>query len=74
MFTWLGSAHSRPPNGVEGGTRPRPSCAVDPCGENGEFHSFAYEGPMFGRPVRIEAGELRVVEGFVFADLVAGGG
>jgi uncharacterized protein (TIGR00290 family) len=48
--------------------------AVDPCGENGEFHSFAYEGPMFGRPVRIEAGELRVVEGFVFADLVAGGG
>ena len=27
--------------------------SVDPCGENGEFHSFAYAGPMFGRPVAI---------------------
>jgi len=43
---------------------------VDPCGENGEFHSFAYEGPMFRRPVEVEAGELREAEGFVFADLV----
>lgn len=47
---------------------------VDPCGENGEFHTFAYEGPMFERPVPIELGtstESRIVErdGFWFADL-----
>ena len=43
---------------------------VDPCGEKGEFHSFAYDGPMFARPVPVEAGELRVVDQFVFADLL----
>jgi uncharacterized protein (TIGR00290 family) len=31
--------------------------AVDPCGENGEFHSFAFAGPIFQRPLRIEVGE-----------------
>lgn len=30
---------------------------VDPCGENGEFHSFAYEGPIFKSPIRFELGE-----------------
>jgi len=44
--------------------------AVDPCGERGEFHSFAYDGPMFGRPVPIEGGELVTRDGFVFADLL----
>jgi uncharacterized protein (TIGR00290 family) len=43
---------------------------VDPCGERGEFHSFAYDGPMFARPVGIQAGEVVEREGFVFADLV----
>lgn len=31
---------------------------VDPCGENGEFHSFAFEGPIFKYPLQIEAGEV----------------
>jgi uncharacterized protein (TIGR00290 family) len=44
---------------------------VDPCGENGEFHSFAYAGPMFDRPIAIRGGEVVERDGFVFADLVA---
>jgi len=43
--------------------------AVDPCGENGEFHSFVYGGPMFREPLAIESGEIRDVNGFVYADL-----
>jgi uncharacterized protein (TIGR00290 family) len=43
---------------------------VDPCGERGEFHSFAYAGPMFERPVPIRAGEIVERDGFVFADLM----
>ncbi|HUR32665.1 MAG TPA: hypothetical protein VM032_02650 [Vicinamibacterales bacterium] len=44
--------------------------AVDPCGERGEFHSFAWDGPMFDRPIRVTAGEVVERDGFVFADLV----
>jgi uncharacterized protein (TIGR00290 family) len=44
--------------------------AVDPCGERGEFHSFAYAGPMFRRPVAVRAGEVVERDGFVFADLL----
>lgn len=43
---------------------------VDPCGENGEFHSFAYSGPMFKRDINISSGEIVEREGFVFADLL----
>jgi uncharacterized protein (TIGR00290 family) len=43
-----------------------PSC--DPCGENGEFHTFVYDGPIFARPVPIEAGEVVERDGFWFAD------
>ncbi len=43
---------------------------VDPCGERGEFHSFAYEGPMFERAVAIRGGEVVSRDGFVFADLL----
>jgi uncharacterized protein (TIGR00290 family) len=43
---------------------------VDPCGERGEFHSFAYDGPMFARPVPICGGEIVTRDGFVFADLM----
>lgn len=43
---------------------------VDPCGENGEFHTFAYAGPMFRSPLRVEGGEIRNVDGFVYADLL----
>ena len=42
---------------------------VDPCGENGEFHTFAVDGPMFRRPVDITVGEIVERDGFVFADL-----
>jgi uncharacterized protein (TIGR00290 family) len=43
---------------------------VDPCGERGEFHSFAYAGPMFARPIPIETGITVERDGFVFTDLV----
>ena len=43
---------------------------VDPCGERGEFHSFAYDGPMFSRPVAVESGVVVERDGFVFADLL----
>ncbi len=42
---------------------------VDPCGENGEFHSFVYDGPMFQHPVEVQAGDVVERDGFVFADL-----
>ncbi len=43
---------------------------VDPCGENGEFHTFANAGPMFEREIRVEVGEIVERDGFVFADLL----
>lgn len=42
---------------------------IDPCGENGEFHSFTYAGPMFKKPINISAGDVVEREGFIFADL-----
>jgi uncharacterized protein (TIGR00290 family) len=45
--------------------------SVDPCGERGEFHSFAYAGPMFSRPIAIQSGEVVHRDGFVFADVLA---
>ncbi|MEX2272728.1 MAG: hypothetical protein WD690_14740 [Vicinamibacterales bacterium] len=44
--------------------------SVDPCGENGEFHSFVWAGPMFHRPIPVAPGIVVEREGFVFADLV----
>jgi diphthamide synthase (EF-2-diphthine--ammonia ligase) len=43
--------------------------AIDPCGERGEFHTCAYDGPMFRRPVDIETGITVDREGFVFTDM-----
>jgi uncharacterized protein (TIGR00290 family) len=43
---------------------------VDPCGENGEFHSFVFAGPMLRRPVAAQPGEVVERDGFVFADLL----
>lgn len=43
---------------------------VDPCGENGEFHSFVFAGPMFREPIPIESGEVVERDGFVFADVL----
>ncbi|HEY0466540.1 MAG TPA: hypothetical protein VGC79_20165 [Polyangiaceae bacterium] len=45
---------------------------VDPCGERGEFHTFAYAGPMFSAPIAIQSGEVVTRDGFVFADLLPG--
>ncbi len=42
---------------------------VDPCGESGEFHSFAYDGPMFVHPVDVRVGDVVDRDGFCFADL-----
>ncbi len=43
---------------------------VDPCGENGEFHTFVHAGPMFRRPIPVESGEVVTREGFVYADVL----
>lgn len=45
---------------------------VDPCGENGEFHSFVAAGPMFTYPIEVVTGETVVRDGFAYADLMRG--
>jgi uncharacterized protein (TIGR00290 family) len=42
---------------------------VDPCGENGEFHTFVWNGPGFSSPIDIEVGDTVERDGFVFADV-----
>ncbi|HTC32937.1 MAG TPA: hypothetical protein VK724_06180 [Bryobacteraceae bacterium] len=42
---------------------------IDPCGENGEFHSFVYDAPGFRHPIPVTVGEIVERDGFVFADL-----
>jgi len=54
----------------DGGLLAELPAGVDPCGENGEFHSFAWAGPMFDAPIPVAPGEVVVRDGFVFADLV----
>jgi uncharacterized protein (TIGR00290 family) len=44
--------------------------AVDPCGENGEFHTFVHDDPMFVAPIAVRRGEVVERDGFVFADVV----
>jgi uncharacterized protein (TIGR00290 family) len=43
---------------------------IDPCGENGEFHTFVYDAPVFSRPIEVQTGEVVERDGFVFADLL----
>jgi uncharacterized protein (TIGR00290 family) len=45
---------------------------ADPCGENGEFHTFVYDGPIFQTPVPCRVGEVIQRDSFVFCDLLAG--
>ncbi|HEY7440429.1 MAG TPA: ATP-binding protein [Acidimicrobiia bacterium] len=45
---------------------------VDPCGENGEFHTFVRESPGFSRPIEVHAGEIVTRDQFVFCDLILG--
>lgn len=44
--------------------------SIDPCGENGEFHTFVYESPAFSHPIDIAMGEIVERDGFVFADVL----
>jgi uncharacterized protein (TIGR00290 family) len=44
--------------------------SIDPCGENGEFHTFVSAGPMFGSRIPITVGEVIKREGFAFADVI----
>ena len=44
--------------------------AVDPCGENGEFHTFVFDGPLFREPIRFATGETVCRDSFWFCDLV----
>jgi uncharacterized protein (TIGR00290 family) len=45
---------------------------VDPCGENGEFHSFVAAGPMLSHAVAVKAGDVVERDGFAYADLLPG--
>lgn len=46
---------------------------VDPCGENGEFHTFVYDGPIFHDRIRLERGEVVMKDRFCFCDLLPRG-
>ncbi|MCK4742612.1 MAG: adenine nucleotide alpha hydrolase [Sulfuriflexus sp.] len=43
---------------------------VDPCGENGEFHSCVHNGPMFNHPIVLNGGDIVERDNFIFADLI----
>jgi uncharacterized protein (TIGR00290 family) len=43
---------------------------IDPCGENGEFHTFVHDAPVFSRPIEVLSGEVVERDGFVFADML----
>ena len=44
---------------------------VDPCGENGEFHTFVYAGPIFEQPIAVRPGSVSERDGFALVDFVA---
>jgi len=43
---------------------------VDPCGENGEFHTFVFDGPIFRSPIPVQVGQVVERDSFVFCDLL----
>ena len=43
---------------------------ADPCGENGEFHTFVFDGPIFHRAIPVRTGEIFERDSFVFCDLL----
>jgi uncharacterized protein (TIGR00290 family) len=43
---------------------------VDPCGENGEFHTFVFDGPIFRSPIPVQCGQVVERDSFVFCDLL----
>lgn len=44
--------------------------SVDPCGENGEFHTFVYAGPMFSAAIPVENGEVVQRDSYIYCDLL----
>ncbi|WIA23154.1 hypothetical protein OEZ86_010050 [Tetradesmus obliquus] len=46
---------------------------IDPCGENGEFHTFVIDGPMFSAALDVTVGEVVERDGFVFCDVLPAG-
>ena len=48
--------------------------SADPCGENGEFHTFVYDGPIFHQSIQVIKGEVIQRDGFWFCDLLPGDG
>jgi uncharacterized protein (TIGR00290 family) len=44
---------------------------ADPCGENGEFHTFVFDGPIFRSPIHVRTGEIANRDGFIFCDLLS---
>jgi uncharacterized protein (TIGR00290 family) len=46
---------------------------VDPCGENGEFHTFVHAGPIFTAPIACQVGDTVTRDGFVFCDVATSG-
>lgn len=47
--------------------------SVDPCGENGEFHTFVYAGPLLSQPIACDVGQTVKRDGFIFCDLLPRG-
>jgi uncharacterized protein (TIGR00290 family) len=43
---------------------------ADPCGENGEYHTFCYAGPMFNRPIFVRTGQVVERDGFIYVDIL----
>ncbi len=46
---------------------------VDPCGENGEFHTFVFDGPIFRNPIPVRVGEIVERDSFIYCDLLPPG-
>jgi uncharacterized protein (TIGR00290 family) len=46
---------------------------IDPCGENGEFHTFVHDGPLFAAAIQCRVGDVVSREGFIFADVLPDG-
>lgn len=44
---------------------------ADPCGENGEYHTFVFDGPIFRMAIEVRIGKVTERESFVFCDLLA---
>ncbi len=44
--------------------------SVDPCGENGEFHTFVYDGPIFKEKINVKIEDVVTRDGFCFADIL----